>query len=262
MATVIDAVPFSGFNAADQRAGSRGGPERRRAIAVSHGRHARVPVDSGIKIIEGRPFTDADERGPLVVIVNQAMARACGQARARSASASGSDSIRISILSSRPDLRRPTKCRAAPSSGCARHASAIARAHRQRSASDAIFRAVLASADAAVCTGDRSTGARSADSHDIQRRRPRRANSPHRRGAASQRPIRPRATRVNCSIARCGRGSWGRRCSSGSARWRLASRRLVSMRVCTRSASGGARWRFGSRLARSPRRADDGASRR
>jgi hypothetical protein len=34
------------------------------------------------------------------------------------------------------------------------------------------------------------------------------------------------------------------------------------MRVCTRSASGGARWRFGSRLARSPRRADDGASRR
>lgn len=76
MATVIDAIPFGGFNVPPISVPGRAEPPnvggqlpRLTAATPELLQILRIPI------VEGRAFTDADMRGPLVVIVNHAMAR-------------------------------------------------------------------------------------------------------------------------------------------------------------------------------------------
>ena len=116
--TPIAAVPFSGFNVPP--------------IAVPAGReppdvNGQLPFliaatpeffdILGMRIVEGRQLTAADERGAPVVVVNETMARTVWPGEAQSASASASASIPTSIPRPRPGRRAlGRKSRAAKSS--------------------------------------------------------------------------------------------------------------------------------------------------
>ena len=63
----------------------------------------------GIEVVQGRPFTAADDSGDLVVIVNETMAREVWPAMRLSASASESGSIPISIRSPPPGRLPPRR---------------------------------------------------------------------------------------------------------------------------------------------------------
>jgi predicted permease len=76
MVTVIDAIPFGGFNVppisvpGHAEPPNVGGQLPRLTAATPE--YLKI---LGVQVVEGRAFTDADGRGALVVIVNQAMAR-------------------------------------------------------------------------------------------------------------------------------------------------------------------------------------------
>jgi putative ABC transport system permease protein len=76
MATVIDALPFSGFNVPPISVpGHAEAPNVGGQLPYLTAATPEFFSILGIKIIEGRPFAESDERGPFVVIVNQAMAQ-------------------------------------------------------------------------------------------------------------------------------------------------------------------------------------------
>ncbi len=75
-ATVIDAIPFGGFNVPPISVPGRAEPPnvgRQLPHLIAATPELLKILD--IEIVEGRPFTASDDGGPLVVIVNRAMAR-------------------------------------------------------------------------------------------------------------------------------------------------------------------------------------------
>lgn len=76
MATAIDAIPFSGFNVPPIAVpGQDEMPAVGRQLPYLTAATPEYLKILGIQLVEGRSITDADASGPLVVLVNQAMAR-------------------------------------------------------------------------------------------------------------------------------------------------------------------------------------------
>jgi hypothetical protein len=74
-ATVIDAIPFGGFHVPPISVPGRDRPNVGGQLPHLIAATPDLLKILGIEILEGRPFTEADGRGPLVVLVNSAMAR-------------------------------------------------------------------------------------------------------------------------------------------------------------------------------------------
>jgi len=76
MATVINTIPFTGFNVPPIAVPGREGPPAvGRQLPFLVGATPEFFKILGIRVIEGRALTDADDRGTPVVLVNQSMAR-------------------------------------------------------------------------------------------------------------------------------------------------------------------------------------------
>jgi hypothetical protein len=76
LVTVIDAIPFSGFNVPPISVPGRAGPPAvGRQLPFLNAATPEFLRILGIQIVEGRAFTPADDRGAPVVIVNETMAR-------------------------------------------------------------------------------------------------------------------------------------------------------------------------------------------
>ena len=77
MATVIDAIPFAGFNVPPIAVPGRAEPPSVGGqLPFLTAATPEFLTILGVRVVEGRSFTGADDRGAPVVIVNQAMARA------------------------------------------------------------------------------------------------------------------------------------------------------------------------------------------
>jgi putative ABC transport system permease protein len=76
LATPINAIPFAGFNVPPISVPGRAeAPGAGRQLPFLTAATPKLLTILGIQVLEGRPFTDADDKGAPVVLVNQTMAR-------------------------------------------------------------------------------------------------------------------------------------------------------------------------------------------